>query len=226
MARRPVGVALSQCVIGTSRGANEGHSDAFVGLAQHGLDRAFLGRSEIHALAGAITVLAAERLGRRDAVGRPVRGVGTALASVHQARGRQLGDGVHGILGGVGRALTDLGRIVGEALAVGGRVVVEVVHLPLGAAQMVAEVAGALIEPAADRFEHAGLFRRRHRAVSGAAAGGGGAASWAKANGAGSISQPETRQAAAAAMRRGRGSIRVRELLMAKPANAPMRWRN
>ena len=55
-------------------------------------------------------MLAAKRLGRRDAVGRAVRRDGAALASVHHAGGRQLGDGVHGVLGGVGRALADLGR--------------------------------------------------------------------------------------------------------------------
>ena len=151
------------------------------GLAEHGLDRAFLGRGEIHALAGGDSRACgkAPRPPRRSRAPRSGR---WRSARVRSSCGRSAAWRRRPSRSWwrrprpCRRAPWPLPP-VGEALAVGGRVVVEVVHLPLGAAQMVAEVAGALIEPAADRFEHAGLFRRRHRCGSGAAAGGGGAAS-------------------------------------------------
>ena len=128
-------------------------------------------------------MLAAERLGRRDAVGRAVRRDGAALAAAHHARGRQLGDGVHRALGGVGRALADLGRALASADSPccwrpPRR---RVVHLLLGAAQVVAEVGW---RPASNQRPIAsntpGCLRRRLASARTAAAGGG-AASWAKA---------------------------------------------
>ena len=115
-----------------------------------------------------------------EAVRRAVRRHDAALAAAHHAGGRQLGHRVHRVLGGVhggvhraladvGGALADLGRLIGHFLAVGGRLVAEVVHAALGAAQMVAEVGGAAIEPAADRLEQrrtgpaGGRWRRLRR---------------------------------------------------------------
>ena len=98
--------------------------------------------------------------------GAPFGALAQRSSPAHHAGGRQLGDGVHRVLGGIGRALADfggaltnLGGLSENVLAVGGGVVAEIVHLALGAAQVIPEAAGALIEEAADRFEHAGLLR-------------------------------------------------------------------